>query len=129
RAGPAGAAPRGEGRARGAAGAPPQPRALAQEAPADLADLGARLLRRDPRDRPTGAEVLRRLDAVRPAAAPAPPPAPAGLEVPLVGRQGHLQALEAAFEAMRLGRTVMLALHGPSGSGKTALLRCILEPL
>ncbi len=114
---------------------PPAPGELAAEVPEDLNALCIDLLRRHPNDRPSGQEVVRRLGSD--GAAPEPrlhetgshpksPPAPKQ-PITLVGRERHRQALEAAFEAMRLGRTVAVYLHGPSGAGKTALLQNFLD--
>jgi hypothetical protein len=107
---------------------PPRPRDLIPEAPADLDALCMDLLRRAPEERPTGADVLRRLGAAEgPESAAAS--APAGADVPLVGRHRHLRALSDAFEAVRQGRAVTVCVHGRSGVGKSALLRCFLNGL
>ncbi len=47
----------------------------------------------------------------------------------LVGRDRHLELLEAALADMCRARTVALFIHGPSGIGKTALVRRFLENL
>jgi hypothetical protein len=109
---------------------PPGPASLVQGIPDDLCALCGDLLRRDPRQRPTGDEVLRRLSAEPAASTPAPATGiPATTEVPLIGRAGHLQALEAALDACRQGRAVRLYVHGSSGVGKTALVQCFLDAL
>jgi serine/threonine protein kinase len=108
---------------------PPELGEFSPEAPAGLAELCLGLLQRDPQARPAGAEVLHRLDAVQWTDTEAPRPVPSRLEVPLVGRQSHLQDLESAFERMRQGHVVVLALHGRSGVGKSALLHCFLDRL
>jgi len=74
----------------------PDLHAAARGTPADLAKLCADLIRRDPGERPSGPEVLRRL-AQDPAAAPAPPQA---TSAPLIGREHHLAALADAFLAV-----------------------------
>jgi hypothetical protein len=100
---------------------PLPPRELVPEVPDDLDALCQALLRRDPRDRPAGAEILRRLGQ--------PVPRPAGRERPagpggrpFLGRQVALRALDDALTASRLGRSVITLVHGHSGMGKSALL-------
>src|SRR5262245_14501961 len=79
---------------------PPVPRTLLPVIPEDLNALCMDLLRRDPRGRPTAAEILRRL-GVAPNAAPATPDA-SSLSLrpgPFVGRKRELSALREAFDA------------------------------
>jgi predicted Ser/Thr protein kinase len=104
----------------------PSPADLVPGVPDDLADLCQALLRRDPSERPSGAEVLRRL---RGAPGPEDESPLVGGETPLVGRRRHLTALAAAFAEARQGRTVVVTINGYSGAGKSALLRCFLEGL
>jgi hypothetical protein len=88
------------------------------------------LLRRVPETRPTGAEVLRRLARRTDPIPPASPRSGAQrLEVPLIGRQPHLQVLTEAFEEMRLGRTVLVNVNGRSGAGKSSLVQHFLDDL
>jgi hypothetical protein len=108
---------------------PPRPRDLAPDVPDDLDALCMDLLRRNPEERPSEAEVLRRLGAAAGPAAAAAAPSPAGSDVPLVGRERHLQALHEAFEPVRQGQAVTVCVHGRSGVGKSALLRCFLQGL
>ncbi len=98
---------------------------LARIAP-DLGGLCLDLLRPDPAARPTGDEILRRLEA-SPAgrSAPAQPSAvvwaePA--EVPFVGRGQQLAAMEAALTDVLDGWPTTLHVVGRSGVGKTALV-------
>jgi serine/threonine protein kinase len=101
---------------------PPDPRVRAPGIPDDLADLCLALLQRDPAARPARAAVLSALGAD-----PGAEIEPSNL--PLIGREHHLAALEDAFAAVRRGRAVVMLLHGPSGMGKTALLHRFLEGL
>ncbi len=109
---------------------PVAPCELAAGVPDDLNALCLDLLRRDPDARPTASEVLRLLGA-------APDESPAALlprwsrrqAAPLIGRQGHLQALDAAFQSMSQGQTAALYVHGRSGAGKTALVQHFLSGL
>jgi serine/threonine protein kinase len=109
---------------------PPDPASLVQGIPDDLRALCADLLRRDPRERPSGEEVLRRLGTE---------PAERSMaretgitsttDVPLIGRARHLEALAASFDACRQGSATWLYVHGSSGVGKTALVQHFLEGL
>jgi serine/threonine protein kinase len=109
---------------------PPPPGSVAPGVPPDLDALCVELLRRSPEGRPGGDEVLQRLLPGPDAAVPVTPPrSPSGLEVPLIGRRTHLEALAAAFAAVRQGRPVTVLVHGRSGAGKSALVRCFLDGL
>jgi hypothetical protein len=102
---------------------PLPPRALAPDVPGDLDALCRDLLRRDPAQRPSGAEVMRRLRGTPAAVVPAPtPPAPL-----FVGREAQLEALRDAYESVKSGRGLTVAVHGGSGMGKTALVRRFLD--
>jgi hypothetical protein len=111
---------------------PPLPSEVAVAIPADLEELCVELLRRDPDERPTGQEVLRRLAGATAAAAAsaAGPGTPRGRERrPFIGRGPHLSALAEAFAAVRRGRMVAAFVHGRSGAGKSALVQRFLEEL
>jgi hypothetical protein len=97
-----------------AAHTPTPPRSIAPDLPADLDALCLALLAPEPRDRPDGAEVLRRLGA-------APTDARRGAGS-LVGRRRELGELTDAFEATASGRAVTVVVEGESGVGKTALV-------
>jgi hypothetical protein len=106
---------------------PPPPADVAPGVSPDLNALCVELLDRDPQQRPLGPEVLRRLGGRPDGAQPAAGPSVA--EPLLVGRERHLAALAEVFEAVRLGRTVTMAVAGPSGAGKTVLVQRFLEGL
>jgi serine/threonine protein kinase len=114
---------------------PPAPRELAPGVPEDLNALCVDLLRRQPGDRPSARDVLRRLGSSDPVQEPSSNPeirpphlsSGQGQGLCLVGRRRHRQALDEALTAMTGGRTVVLYLHGSSGAGKTALLRSFLD--
>src|SRR5262249_38514583 len=74
---------------------PPPPHDLCPAAPEDLSGLCVALLRREPADRPSGAEVLARLGRApgKPARAAAAP------EGPLPGRPGALGGTAEAYTA------------------------------
>jgi serine/threonine protein kinase/tetratricopeptide (TPR) repeat protein len=107
--------------------APPLP--TSPNIPTDLAELCQAMLRRKPEGRPSGEEILARLAAGQSAAPVLPSARMAPAEAPLIGRQTHLQALEAAFSCVQGGRTTTVFVHGRSGAGKSALLRCFLDGL
>jgi len=106
---------------------PPPPSTYAEFIPEDLERLTMDLLERDPRARPTAAEVLARLanplqrredsseqiSSIRP---------------PFVGRREELSELRAAFEASAEGPSVVM-LHGASGMGKSTLASRFLGEL
>jgi hypothetical protein len=111
------------------AGLPTLPERWPDEAE-DLGALCVELLRRDPAIRPGGAEVLRRLgnDPGRPAG-PQAPAWEARRAAPLVGREQHLESLEAALAVVRGGRPLTILIGGCSGVGKTTLVRRFLDDL
>ena len=107
---------------------PLPPGELALGVPEDLNQLCVDLLRRDPRARPSGGEILRRLGAQVGEAAPAvAPKSLPGSGMPFIGRERHLEALTAAFRRAQQGRTVCVYVHGRSGAGKSALVQHFLE--
>jgi serine/threonine protein kinase len=109
---------------------PPDPASLVEGIPDDLRALCGDLLRRDPRQRPSGGDILHRLGAEPVESTPTSATGmTAAAEVPLIGRVRHLEALEAAFHACRRGRAVRIYVHGRSGVGKTALVRRFLDGL
>jgi serine/threonine protein kinase/tetratricopeptide (TPR) repeat protein len=104
--------------------APPLP----ADVPADLAELCLALLRRNPEERPSGEEILARLDAGK-SPVPVVPSARLSTEAMLIGREAHLEALALAFASVQAGRAATVFIHGRSGAGKSALLRCFLDGL
>ena len=106
---------------------PPPLAELAAKAPADLRRLCHDLLRRDPRARPGGREVLARLaghasdrSGLRDVNAAA---------AAFVGRTAELERLHAAFACARAGRTTVAFVHGAPGLGKTTLVARYLADL
>ena len=112
---------------------PPLLRENGNALPADLRDLCHALLHRQPKDRPTGREVLRWIGL------PSRPPALArrsspGLAsstsaLPFVGRQEATDFLDRAFQDSAKGRAIAVFVHGAAGVGKTVLLRRFLQDL
>ena len=95
---------------------PLSPSAFVTGVPRDLEDLCLELLRVEPRARPTGEDVLRRLQARS-----SDRPATGG--VPFVGRDQEIRTLERAFGDVLGGGAVTVALLGESGVGKSCLVR------
>jgi serine/threonine protein kinase len=104
---------------------PPPPSARVTGVPEDLDALCVALLRPDVGDRPTGAEVLRRLGV---AVTSARPPRPTAADSPeVIGREAQLESFARAFEASRAGRSTVVRVSGAAGMGKSALVRRFLE--
>ncbi|WP_168219213.1 serine/threonine-protein kinase [Limnoglobus roseus] len=100
--------------------------------PPDLVSLCLDLLARDPADRPSAEDVVRRLST--PASAADGRGSRQRTELPtrgvsVVGRERHLRSLDDAFAAVRAGRTGCVRVHGPSGAGKSTLIRTFLQRL
>nr|AYM52884.1 hypothetical protein [Sorangium cellulosum] len=106
----------------------PRPaRAVAPDAPGDLAELAMDLLSRSPERRPTAEQCIARLtrggDATAATSALVGAPA-AGRRRPFVGRADEIAALQDAVdEVAELRRQVTVHIHGPSGMGKSTLAR------
>ncbi|HUQ03751.1 MAG TPA: AAA family ATPase [Kofleriaceae bacterium] len=99
--------------------APPSPRERAAGLPDDLVELCERLLRRNPAQRPSTAELLARFGIDAEDTGPM-----------FVGRAAELDTLRAAFDAVvgeKHARAVIVA--GESGIGKSALARRFLDEL
>jgi serine/threonine protein kinase len=109
---------------------PPDPAGIVPEIPQDLRALCLELLRRDPAQRPSGDDILRRLGADSPKGTlTSAMETSASTEARFIGRARHLKALEAAFHACRQGKAVQLYVHVRSGVGKTALVQRFLGDL
>lgn len=109
---------------------PPRPDELVPGLPEDLSRLCTELLRRDPKERPLGRDVLRRLGGFLPSrATPALAWSAPRLSAAFVGRQGHLEALGRAYARAKGGGSTVVHVHGTAGIGKTALVRRFLERL
>lgn len=96
------------------------PTVFVADLPADLEDLCLELLRVEPRARPPGEDVMRRLHARA-----SDRPGTGG--APFVGRDVEIRELERAFGDVRAGSAVTVVLHGESGVGKSSLVRRFLD--
>ena len=107
----------------------PPPSTIASGIPEDIDALCRDLLRRDPRERPAGDEILQRLGhgfgQAAPPAATRKPARPA----PFIGREKHVRDLRKAFDASVRGTQTTVCVEGLSGAGKTALIRTFVERL
>jgi predicted ATPase len=110
---------------------PPLPPArLNPEVPAALDALILQMLAKDPRLRPTAAEVEGALaDLAENRAGPPGKPPPGPGRPPTVGRQPERAALRAAFESAAGGRGLLLCVTGEPGLGKTTLVEDFLDEL
>ncbi len=107
---------------------PPPPLAVNPELPPDLGELARDLLARDPRRRPDGQEVLRRLGKAPADRRELETGSTTGDEMPFIGRDRELAALSEAFDRSR-SRPVIALVHGSSGIGKTFLMRQFIARL
>ncbi|MEO9191339.1 MAG: AAA family ATPase, partial [Acetobacteraceae bacterium] len=110
-------------------GEAPAPSLLKAAVAEDFDTLCRDLLRRDPAERPSGAEILTRLGARAPRGAEAPAAKSEDAGDELVGRERHLALLREAFASVQGGATVTTHVHGPSGTGKTAVVDRFLATL
>jgi eukaryotic-like serine/threonine-protein kinase len=92
-----------------------------------LHELCQRLLRTDPRERPSGSEILRHFER-RPDDRPAREAVSAGA-VPFFGRDPELDSMRAAFARSRQGQASVVLVHGVPGIGKTALVDRFLREI
>jgi len=100
---------------------------IAPDLPEDLASLCRALLRRDPADRPTGADIAERLSGALADGTRAASSAAVQKAQTFVGRSEQLAALKDALETTKSGKAVTVYIQGMSGMGKTALVRHFLR--
>jgi tRNA A-37 threonylcarbamoyl transferase component Bud32 len=106
---------------------PPPPREISLEVPEDLSSLCQDLLRLRPESRPSGGDVIRRLEGEMRIIEPPSETHELVDEEQLVGREEHMKVLEDAFRTVQKGKAVTLYIYGASGMGKSALARHFLE--
>lgn len=93
------------------------------ELPADLCSLCEALMQPEPRRRPSGEEVLRRLGVEHTARYEAWGTS----QLPFVGREHELRMLHQALADSRQGASVVVRVEGESGVGKSRLVRHFLH--
>jgi hypothetical protein len=108
--------------------AAPRPSLIVQHIPRDLDDLCAELLEREPADRPTGDQLLRRL-GVGDTERIATPMVSNSREGGFTGRDGELALLDEAVAPLARRRASVVLVRAPSGMGKTSLVGRFLERL
>jgi hypothetical protein len=113
---------------------PVPPAECVEGVPPDLDSLCRALLDREAEKRPTGIEILRRLEATQRTqsvrANPSPMPVPDSPHATaLVGRERQLASLHDAFEHVLSGRSVTMRVAGESGMGKSAVAQYFLDGL
>jgi eukaryotic-like serine/threonine-protein kinase len=110
--------------------APVPPARLNPEIPASLDALIQHMLTKDPRLRPTAAEVEAALTelSVKVPVGSASPLASLGRR-PTVGRHQEWAALRTGFEEAATGRGLLLCVTGEPGLGKTTLVERFLDEL
>jgi serine/threonine protein kinase len=99
----------------------PRASSLVAGVPADLDELCARLLARDPSVRATADEVLALLNGAADAAEPSAPRPPHS-EQQFAGRESELAHLERALERTHQGELRVMLIEGESGVGKSELV-------
>ena len=110
----------------------PRASEFVSDAPEELDELIAQLLRRDPRERATAAHLLAWCDGTRRhqlAASLAHAPTVQLPAMVLESRTLQLEALQIAAERVRRLRPTAVFVHGPSGTGKTAMIESVLQEL
>ncbi|HEX4422248.1 MAG TPA: protein kinase [Kofleriaceae bacterium] len=108
--------------------AAPRPSRVVQHIPPDLDALCAELLEREPGDRPTGSQILRRL-GVGDTDRMTTPLVSISRDGGFTGRTEELAMLEAALGPLALKRASIALIRAPSGMGKTSLVSRFFERL
>jgi serine/threonine protein kinase/tetratricopeptide (TPR) repeat protein len=108
-----------------------RPSELVAGVPDDLDALCMELVHPDPRQRPRGEDVLRRLSQDEESGRRHTPRAAltTGARRPFVGRRQQLQVLESAFADSLRGQAIVVLMAGRSGMGKTVLAQRFLGRL
>jgi len=105
---------------------PPELTLVTAALPPDLSELTMALLRVEPSERPTRADIVKILQIEETPPSFTMQSTPGGT---FIGREFEMSELMRAFEMSRSGRTVVVQVHGPSGFGKTTLVRQFLTQL
>jgi predicted ATPase len=109
---------------------PLPPGRLNPAVPPVIDELVLQMLRKDPSLRPKAKDVERALTATRVSgSAPAVSSAAAAVRRTTVGRESQRARLMRAYERVKEGRGLIVALTGEPGIGKTSLVESFLEEL
>jgi serine/threonine protein kinase/tetratricopeptide (TPR) repeat protein len=106
---------------------PPGPSELVRDIPEELDSLCRDLLRRKPELRPTGQEILDRLNCTQDTRVPHFSLNVHRSREVFIGRQEQLRALDEAFRTVTGGNLVAAFVHGIPGIGKTSLVQHFLR--
>ncbi len=104
------------------------PNKLAKDIPIDLDILCQKLLKRNPKERPSKQEIFEQL-GIKTKTQDHNIITLGSSVTPLVGRENHLKALQSAFDLSKTGQVAIRYVSGFSGMGKTALTRHFLHLL
>ena len=109
---------------------PLPPGRLNPAVPPVIDELVLQMLRKEPSLRPKAKDVERALTATRVSgSAPAVASAAAAVRRTTVGRESQRARLMRAYERVKEGRSLIVALTGEPGIGKTSLVESFLEEL
>ncbi|HKU37557.1 MAG TPA: AAA family ATPase, partial [Polyangiales bacterium] len=118
---------------------PAPPHSLAPEIPAELSALCMALLSRDPAKRPSGRDVLAKLQQARPKPEDSASQRSGDTSLltetrargatPFFGREAELATLHNALQDARAGHSQVVHVRGISGTGKSALVEHFLDEL
>lgn len=104
----------------------PRASSFVHDVPADLDELCAKLLERDPADRPSGPALLKRL-GVNEAGRQSVPSISVSRDGGFTGRESELAMLDAALAPLQRGRASVAVVRAPSGMGKSSLTARFFE--
>lgn len=109
---------------------PLAPSKLVKDIPPDLDTLCQQLLKRDPKERPSGLEILQSLNITGINQQEPKLAVMSSRTIPFVGRDDYLAILMEAFNIIKHKKhTSTVYIQGRSGMGKSALARHFLEQL
>lgn len=102
---------------------PVPPRAYVPDVAPDLDSLCVELMRFDPRSRPVGDQILKRLGLAPSAAVTRISTSEYSRTGVFVGRDRECELLGKAYELVEQGESISVLIHGESGIGKSELVR------
>ncbi|MEW6729762.1 MAG: protein kinase [Acidobacteriota bacterium] len=105
------------------------PNKLVSNVPTDLNDLCLDLLQPNPQNRPSGEEILQRLQYIPINLSIARPFEIKDNTIPFIGRERHLNVLKQALKSTQSGKVTIVHVQGSAGMGKSTLVNRFLEEL